>query len=66
MASKESFAQEDNVVLTWKDGVVAIGLLVLFHAMGVVVLVVSVLVGHGVTCCWEPLAWILSGMRSAT
>ncbi len=42
-------------MLTWKDGIAAAGWLVLFHALGSAVLVATVLVGHGVTCCWEPL-----------
>lgn len=62
----ESVTREDNVVLTWKDGVAAFGWLGLFHAVGIFVLAASVVVGHGVTCCWEPLGWILSGMRSVT
>ena len=53
-------------MLTWRDGVVAFGWLALFHAANIVVLTVCVLLAHGATCCWEPLGWILSGIRSAT
>ena len=53
-------------MLTWRDGVNALGWLLLFHTTSIVVLTASVLVGHGFTCCWEPLGWIVSGIRSAT
>lgn len=38
-------------MLTWRDGVNALGWLLLFHTASFVVLTVCVLVGHGFTCC---------------
>ena len=50
-------------MLTLNDVLAAVGLVLLTYVFSVVFLMALLVVGHGVTCCWEPLGWIVAGMR---
>ena len=50
-------------MLTWNDVFAAVGLVLLTNVFSILFLMALLVVGHGVTCCWEPLGWILAGMR---
>ena len=50
-------------MLTWTGVLAAVGALLLTCVFSIVLLVALLVIGHGVTCCWEPLGWILAGMH---
>jgi hypothetical protein len=56
------FRKEKTAMITWTDVLGAAGALLLTCALSIVLLVALLVTGHGVTCCWEPLDWILAGM----
>ncbi len=50
-------------MLSVKDLTIAVGSVLMTYVLSIVVLSTLLVVGHGVICCWEPLAWILAGLH---